>query len=128
LKIHFTWKLQQLRKNLEIELEGPPKFRAGTTTLLDHREQHIEEVVTRIRLRASKPQPNTSVKVASPISAMIDLSDLVPWGVSDLSDPAFEVDFVALDFTIQRTTPEPATNSVGKLVMKKMRKDDETSS
>jgi hypothetical protein len=123
-KIGHSKQLEQQKKNLKLEKEGPPKFRAGKTALLDMREKYLGQIVSRICGRISQPQAHNTPKATS---SRIDISDLVDWGVPGLSDPAFEVDFVALDFAIQRTTPEPSTKAGGKLVMKKIRKDDETS-
>jgi hypothetical protein len=130
-KISYYRELEQQKKNLELEEAGLPKFRAGKTALLGKREEHLEQMVARIRERMRQHQAHNTLKVgpSAPVpSSKIDLSDLTAWGFPVMSNPAFEVDFVALDFAIQRTTPEPSTKAGGKLVMKKVMKGDETSS
>jgi len=129
-KNFYRQQLELRTKNLEREQQEPAKFREGKTALLDARQQDLENMVSRVSRRTGNAQPtypaDTKVVLSGP-PTKIDISGMSAWGVTGVSEPAFDIDFVALEFAIDRTTPEPSSKSGGKLVMKPARKDDETS-
>jgi hypothetical protein len=117
--VEYNQHLEKINEVIRKEKGNQLQFAAGIETLLKRKEANLQLMIDGLRQRQLQDQNETP-------TGTIDISELQNWGIESLSDLAFRVDFVALEFRIKSNTVRPSTKTGDKLKMKSTSKDDET--